>query len=236
MPTPRPGWRQWIPRPRVPLPVHRWLSPGPGRHEPTPEEVATLAAMQAALGRMADGVRAEVTAVGELLAAVEFPPEPAPDVHDALSRALDSYDAAGRLLDDVADLVELAGVAVLAGDARVSLAVAAARYRHEPLPTLPRPCFFNPLHGRSDRTAEWRTGYKTALKVPACTPCRKAIRRGDAPAHLADRAPDGRIVPYYAVDPSVSVWSATGYGTFHDDLAARIQRGEHRKRRRVHRP
>ncbi|MDI2130976.1 hypothetical protein [Yinghuangia seranimata] len=231
-----PTWRRLLAAVRLPLPVHQWLRPGgPVRTGPTPEERATIAAAQAALAHMLAAVRTEVTEVGELLAVVEFPSDPAPGVSDALARALDSYDAAARLVDDVADVVELAGVVVLAGDARAALVVAAAHHRREAVPPLPRPCFFNPLHGRSDRTAVWRTGYKTTLRVPACPRCRKAVRRGDAPEALVDRAPDGRVVPYYAVDTAHSVWAATGFGAFRPDLAARVQRGEHRTRRRGHR-
>jgi len=35
----------------------------------------------------------------------------------------------------------------------------------------------------------------------------------------------GRDVPYYEVDPSRSVWAATGYGQFCDDLIERVLAG-----------
>jgi hypothetical protein len=134
---------------------------------------------------------------------------------DGLARALDAYQAATMALDQAKSVVDLAGVLVLVNQGRGG----------------PPLCLFNPLHGPSARLVSWRLiGTREQLKVPACTVCQRAISRHRPPAVLPDTV-DGERVPYLDVDPRRSVWAATGFGVFSDDLIDRILRGDLRRRR-----
>lgn len=134
---------------------------------------------------------------------------------DDLDRALDAYQAATMVLDAATSLVDLAGVLVLVNRGRGG----------------PPLCFFNPLHGPSAQQVAWRLiGTREQLQVHACTSCRRAISRRRPPAVLPDTVNKKRV-PYLDVDPERSVWAATGFGVFSDDLVERILRGDLRRRR-----
>jgi hypothetical protein len=62
---------------------------------------------------------------------------------------------------------------------------------------------------------QWR-----AIKVRSCDECAKRVKRRSRPDALFCRE-HGHDVPYYEVDPKHSVWAATGYGQFSDDLIER---------------
>ncbi len=132
-----------------------------------------------------------------------------------LDRALDAYQAATMPLDAATSLADLAGVLVLVNLGRGG----------------PPLCFFNPLHGPSARPVTWRLiGTREQLRVPACTGCQHAVSRYRPPEVLPDTV-GKKHVPYLEVDPERSVWAATGYGVFTDDLVDRILRGDlHRGR------
>lgn len=134
---------------------------------------------------------------------------------DDLSYALDAYQAATTVLDSAASLVDLAGVLVLVNQGRRGPAL----------------CFFNPLHGPSARQVTWRLiGTRDQVRVPACSGCLRAVSRHRPPEVLPDMV-HGRQVPYFEVDPQHSVWAATGFGAFSDDLVERTLRGDHRPHR-----
>lgn len=165
------------------------------------------------------GVAAEqVIRLGEL---VEQPS--ASDKGDAqVTRALDAYEAAGKALDHAAGIPDLAGVLVLTHQGQNAIAAARALQAGQPEPPARPLCFFNPLHGEGRRQIHWRAlGSRQSLDVSACAECADATARHRLPEVLADRDGD-REIPYYEADPDRSVWAATGYGQFGDDLARRI--------------
>jgi hypothetical protein len=166
-----------------------------------------------ALAEAGDAERARRRAEAAVIAFGEEVQDAPPS--DGLARALDAYQAATMALDRAATVVDLAGVLVLVNQGRGG----------------PPLCFFNPLHGPSARPVSWRLiGTREQLKVPACTSCERAIKRHRPPAVLPDTV-DGEHVPYLDVDPETSVWAATGFGVFADDLIERILRGDLRRRR-----
>jgi hypothetical protein len=131
--------------------------------------------------------------------------------------ALDAYQAATMVLDTATSLADLAGVLVLVDIGRGG----------------PPPCLFNPLHGPSARPVTWRLlGSREQLRVLACRACAQAISRHRPPEVLPDTA-DKKHVPYLDVDPSKSVWAATGFGVLSDDLVERVLRGDFHHRRRT---
>ncbi|MGW4382916.1 hypothetical protein [Kitasatospora sp. NPDC004531] len=172
---------------------------------------ADLAADEAGLRRQA---AAEVLALGEAVDAADGAATP------GLTRALDAYDAAGRVLDGARDLADLAGVLALAAEGRAALATE---------PQLPL-CFFDPRHGAAATRTTWRPlGRRERVDIAVCTDCAQALRARRAPQVLAVRD-QGRTVPYFEVSADRSLWAATGYGSLlagpDDTLATRVTTGQ----------
>ncbi|MFH8516144.1 hypothetical protein ACH4CE_13680 [Streptomyces gelaticus] len=171
---------------------------------------AEEAADEAGLRRQA---AAEMLALGEAV-------EHADGATSGLSRALDAYDAAGRVLDAARGLPDLVGVLALAAEGRSALA---------PTPGLPL-CFFDPRHGTAVRRTTWRPlGRRERADVAVCDDCGQALRARRSPQVMAVRH-RGRTVPYFEVPAEHSLWAATGYGSLlsgpDDTLAARVGTGE----------
>jgi hypothetical protein len=168
----------------------------------------------------------EVVTFGELLDGTDIDVS-RPEAHAAMTRALDAYQAAGKVVDAARGVPDLAGVLVLVDRGRDALASAdalsAGRREIPPSPL----CFFNPLHGDSTVTTGWRpVGQRSTLRVRTCAACAKAVRAHRTPEVLAARV-DGRPVPYFEVEGDV--WAETGYGQLRDDLVHRILRGDLRR-------
>ncbi|AUG75209.1 hypothetical protein CFP65_0230 [Kitasatospora sp. MMS16-BH015] len=201
--------------------------------------------------RLAAYAGERVTTAGELFRAAELqlPPEEDGPRRDYLW-ALEAYEASGRLLDEAADLPDLAAAVVLAERAVERLAAAhAAHAGARPHPPALR-CFYNPLHPPVPAAPAPRTGKKArqrphhsareaaADRRPACHDCRKAILAGQQPDILPALLPAGAtgrrsprvLVPYFAVPQQWSPWSATACGAYDDTAPALVLRGEHRRR------
>jgi len=168
----------------------------------------------------------QVIALGEL---VERPSAGVlPDaVQEQVARALDAYEAAGKVLDAATGVPDLAGTLVLTHLGRDAMAAADALRSSPgaPPPAASPLCFFNPLHGVADRAIRWRPlGERQALTVRACAECAASAENHRLPDVLTDLV-DGREVPYYEVAPERSVWAATGYGQLATDLVQRILTG-----------
>lgn len=167
----------------------------------------------------------QVIALGEL---VEQPGPPgggagpqAERAQQLLARALDAYQAAGKVLDSASGLCDLAGVLVLVHIGRGAALSGQALQAGRPAPASYPLCFFNPLHGEGSHQTRWRAlGQRDALDVHACDECAAAAGQHRPPDALLDGG-----IPYYEADPRRSVWAATGYGQFGSDLAQRILTG-----------
>ncbi|MFB6890166.1 hypothetical protein ACFCX4_12710 [Kitasatospora sp. NPDC056327] len=171
---------------------------------------ADRAADEAGLHRQAT---AEVLALGEAVNAADGATTP------GLGRALDAYDAAGRVLDGARGIPDLAGVLALAAEGRAALTAE---------PRLPL-CFFDPRHGSAVRRTVWRPlGRRERVDVAVCEDCARALQTRRAPQVLAVRD-QGRTVPYFELPAARSLWAATGYGSLlsgpDDTLAARVGAG-----------
>ncbi|WP_245194520.1 hypothetical protein [Kitasatospora phosalacinea] len=172
---------------------------------------ADRAADEAGLRRQAAD---EVLALGTALEGADGATTP------GLGRALDAYDAAGRVLDGAAGIPDLAGVLALAAEGRAALTTE---------PRLPL-CFFDPRHGTAVRRTTWRPlGRRERVDVAVCADCGQALKARRSPQVLAVRD-QGRTVPYFEVPAERSLWAATGYGSLlsgpDDTLAARVGAGE----------
>jgi hypothetical protein len=141
---------------------------------------------------------------------------------EQVARALDAYQAAGKVLDRASGLCDLAGVLVLTHLGRGAAAAAQALQAGLPAPASSPLCFFNPLHGQSVRGIHWRAlGERKTLDVHVCQECAAAAAQHRLPDVLVDHV-GGQEIPYYEADPERSVWAATGYGQFGNSLVQRI--------------
>ncbi|WP_329004302.1 hypothetical protein OHA18_12990 [Kribbella sp. NBC_00709] len=174
-----------------------------------PHVAATVAAERRR--RLERDTTAELTTLGTKLAAL--PTTEGPGLRHQQA-ALDDHAAAGKVLDSSTSLVDLVGAMVLLDKARREYDVAVTG-RADALPDL---CAFNPLHGRSAGKPTQVEADGTTLTLPLCADCRRALKRGTAPASLA--GDDG---PYWYDD---TLWARTFYGTTGDDLAEAVSRGE----------
>ncbi|MGY3676852.1 hypothetical protein [Streptomyces sp. TE33382] len=170
--------------------------------------------------RAADEAGLRCRAAAELLALGEAVEHADGAATPGLSRALDAYDAAGRVLDAARGLPDLVGVLALVAEGRAAL---------DPASGLPL-CFFDPRHGTAVRRTIWRPlGRRERADVAVCEDCGQALRARRAPQVLAVRD-QGRTIPYFEVPAERSLWAATGYGSLlsgpHDTLAARVGAGE----------
>ncbi|MFF2350898.1 hypothetical protein ACFVVL_14065 [Kitasatospora sp. NPDC058115] len=172
-----------------------------------------------ATGQAADEAGLRRQAAAELLALGEAVDGADGTTTPGLARALDAYDAAGRVLDAARGVPDLVGVLALAAEGRAALAAG---------PRLPL-CFFDPRHGAAVRRTTWRpVGRRERVDVAVCEDCARALRARRAPRVLAVRD-QGRTVPYFEVPADRSLWAATGYGSLlsgpDDTLAARVGTG-----------
>ncbi|MEU4606857.1 hypothetical protein AB0F43_28070 [Kribbella sp. NPDC023972] len=180
-----------------------------------PHVAATVAAERRR--RLARETGLELTKLGSQLAAL-----PAADGAGLKHQqaALDAHQAAGKVLDTSEDLVDVVGAMVLLDKARreydAAVAVAAGR-KQDAVPEL---CAFNPLHGRSSGRPTQVQADGATLTLPLCAECRRALKRGKAPASLP--GDDG---PYWHGD---DLWARTFFGNLDDDLAAAVSRGDYR--------
>jgi hypothetical protein len=168
----------------------------------------------------------EVITFGELLDETDLDTS-RPEAAAALTRALDAYQAAGKVLDAARGIPDLAGVLVLVDRGRDALASAqSVAGGGKEIPPSPL-CFFNPLHGDAETTINWRPiGQRDRLRVQACRACAKAVRAHRTPEVLTARM-GKQPVPYFEV--ADDVWAETGYGQLRDDLIQRVLRGDLRR-------
>ncbi|OAR22898.1 hypothetical protein A8W25_25415 [Streptomyces sp. ERV7] len=230
--------------------------------EPSKEEQQRiLDEWETARARLERLVAARVTAVGDVLRAAELPvgaggpdaPGPGGDARDEhdYTWVLDAFQAAGKLLDEAADLPDLAAAAVLAERALVRFAALHARRTGQPAPRPPERCWYNPLHTAAEsggpparkqhrERARRRTGPREAAadRRPACPSCRKAILAGErpdvlpalVPVKVSRRRTARMLVPYYSVPQQWSLWSVSACGAHGDEWPGLVLRGEHRRR------
>ncbi|WP_459186199.1 hypothetical protein [Streptomyces sp.] len=190
-----------------------------------------------------------VADAGDVLRAAELQPA-GPTTQNTVRRnyewALEAYEAAGKLLDEAADLPDLAAAVILAERAVERFAAAQAMSAGRRVRPPVTRCFYNPLHGaqqptpRKTRRPARRIGRREAAadRRPACDSCRRAILAGQMPDVLlalmpvkASRRRTVRVlVPYYVLPQQWSLWSATACGAYGDDSPGLVLRGEHRRR------
>ncbi|MFF1818628.1 hypothetical protein ACFVWG_15100 [Kribbella sp. NPDC058245] len=190
----------------------------PRREKPfsiPPHVAATVAAEQRR--RLTRETMLELTTLGSQLAAL---PTWQGGGLSHQQAALDARQAAEKVLDSSEDLVDVVGAMVLLDKARREYDAAVAVAADRPVDVVPDLCAFNPLHGRSSGQPTQVKSDGATLTLPLCAACRRALKRGEAPASLP--GVDG---PYWH---DKDLWARTFFGAVGDDLAGQVARGAHR--------
>jgi hypothetical protein len=201
------------------------------------------------LERLRRVASARVADAGDVLRTRELAPPPDSPAERDYRWALEAYQAAGRLLDDAADLPDLAAAVVLAERAVERLEAARARLAGQRPPAPAQRCSYNPLHpparreprhdGRRRRRRP-RTGAREAAADlrPACESCRRALLAGESPdvlpalvrVRVSRRRTVPVLVPYFAVPRQFSPWAATACGAYGDGVPEFVLAGGHHPR------
>ena len=111
--------------------------------------------------------------------------------------ALDSYEAALRLVDRLRTLDDVSEVVDALAVGRYALACVLARAEGASLPTLRVPCFFDPRHGPASTEVLWTAPGRGTRKVPACAQDAARQEQGEQPDVKMVRI-NGQEVPYWA--------------------------------------
>jgi hypothetical protein len=183
------------------------------------------------LERLRRVASARVADAGDVLRTRELAPPPDSPAERDYRWALEAYQAAGRLLDDAADLPDLAAAVVLAERAVERLEAARARLAGQRPPAPAQRCSYNPLHPPARREA-------AADLRPACESCRRALLAGESPdvlpalvrVRVSRRRTVPVLVPYFAVPRQFSPWAATACGAYGDGVPEFVLAGGHHPR------
>lgn len=83
-------------------------------------------------------------------------------------------------------------------------------------------CFFNPLHGPSSTTKQWRGTSRQRLDVPVCAQCAEDLNKRARPSSLAVQT-GSHARPYWALHDEI--YARSGFGAF-ENLAISILRNK----------
>lgn len=204
--------------------------PGRGRRAGFVLPTAVLRTVRAAEDRqLRQRAEAEVLGLGEALAHGQQ--GSTPQALEAWRNALDHYDAARAILSGAGSPADVVGALVLTRRGEDARTYASADVTKAWTPRTG--CYFNPLHGDSDRTVSWSSGSAGSADVPACAACARAVQAGDEPDDVLDFVSGDGTVHYFRLD--LGAWSDTGYGSVTPDLLGELRRARSGRRVRARR-
>lgn len=128
-------------------------------------------------------------------------------------RALDCYEDAKTLLDDVRTPEDVSAVTRTLEDGRYAQACVLARQDDKPLPERRAPCFFNPRHGPAQTDVSWAPPGGVPREVPVCLADAERVAAGAEPD--VRRVRNGsEMVPWYQGGPAYSQYANGYYGSY----------------------
>jgi len=119
------------------------------------------------------------------------------DARTDYQAALDSYEAALRLVDRLRTMDDVSEVVDALATGRYAAACVDARAEGAPLPAFRVPCFFDPRHGPASTEVLWTAPGRGTRKVPACAQDAARLAEGERPDVKMVRI-NGQEVPYWA--------------------------------------
>lgn len=156
-------------------------------------EAVNVAAVQKTLDE-------DITAFGEALDRMDTDlgdPRLGDEGRADLEAALDKYDEARKLTDNMSRSDEAAKITAALDEGRWRVARVDARLAGEPLPERRAPCFFDPRHGQSVEDVQYAPNGGATRDVPACAECAHAIKVGASPHVRMVEASNGKATPYW---------------------------------------
>lgn len=111
--------------------------------------------------------------------------------------ALDAYEAALRVVDNLQSVDSVSEVVDALAAGRYAAACVVARLEGTPLPAFRTPCFFDPSHGPASTEVLWNVTGKGTKKVPACAQDAARQVDGERP-EVKMVLVNGKEVPYWA--------------------------------------
>lgn len=94
---------------------------------------------------------------------------------------LDAVEKARHRLDEAEGDADTEAVATLLGSARYGLVCLAALQAGKPMPEPTPPCFFDPRHGPSTASADWKPEGGTERSVQVCETCAARVAANEEP-------------------------------------------------------
>ena len=128
-------------------------------------------------------------------------------------RALDAYEAAKTVADQMARADDVRHVTEILEDGRYAMACVRARVAGQPLPVRRPPCFFDPRHGTSVEGVPYVPPGGTQRDVPACALDAQRVRAGAEP-DIRKVMVGSRRVPYWQGGRAYQPYARGYFGGF----------------------
>jgi len=128
-------------------------------------------------------------------------------------RALDAYEAAKTVADQMARADDVRHVTEILEDGRYAMACVRARVAALPLPVRRPPCFFDPRHGTSVEDVAYVPPGGTQRDVPACALDAQRVRAGAEP-DIRKVMVGSRRVPYWQGGRAYQPYARGYFGGF----------------------
>ena len=136
-----------------------------------------------------------------------------PGANADYQRALDAYESAKKVADQLTAPEQVKHVTEILEDGRYAMACVRARVAGEPLPTRRPPCFFDPRHGLSVEDVAYTPPGGAQRDVPACALDAERVKVGAEP-DIRKVMVGSRRVPYWQGGRAYQPYAAGYFGAF----------------------
>lgn len=161
-----------------------------------------------------DNARDDLVALGDDIRSLDVdvatPGIPQPAIDD-YAVAVSAYERADRAWKASRTPADLEPVSMALEEGRWAMASAKARLEEREPPLRRAPCFFDPRHGPSSRSVDWKPPYGAARAVPACEADARRVEQGDDP-QARQVMVGGRKTPYWNAGPAYGPFAGGFFG------------------------
>ncbi len=161
-----------------------------------------------------DNARDDLVALGDDIRSLDLDvaaPGIRPPAIDDYAVAVSAYERADRAWKASRTPADLEPVSMALEEGRWAMSSAKARLEEREPPLRRAPCFFDPRHGPSSRTVDWKPPYGAARAVPACEADARRVEQGDEP-QAREVLVGGRKTPYWNAGPAYGPFAGGFFG------------------------